>query len=108
MFSWDWKGNTGTDHKAIGLGGSFIYKTAPFAGLSTTMGMYTSQNPSFMREDIADLSSLKAGKDTLSRSDSTLTGNYGMSLLGQAYLQYDISKTTIIAGRQMLETVYKI
>ena len=106
MFSWDWKGNTGTDHKAIGLGGSFIYKTAPFAGLSTTMGMYTSQNPSFMREDIADLSSLKAGKDTLSRSDSTLTGNYGMSLLGQAYLQYDISKTTIIAGRQMLETVY--
>ena len=105
-FFWDWTGDTTTDHKAMGIGASFIYKTAPLSGFSSTIGMYTSQNPSFFREDIDDLGTLKAGKDTLSRNDTTLSGNYGMSVIGQGYLQYNISKTTIKAGRQMFESVF--
>ena len=106
IFLWDWTGDTTTDHKAMGIGASFIYKTAPLSGLSATVGMYTSQNPSFFREDIEDLGTLKAGKDTLSRNNTTLTGNYGMSVLGQGYIQYDRAKTIIKAGRQMFESVY--
>ncbi len=106
MFMWDWKSDAKFDNKAMGIGGSFIYKTASLSGFSATAGLYTSQNPSWFREDIADLGSLKAGKDTLSRYDSTSTGNYGMTVLGQAYLQYDISKTTVIAGRQLFESVF--
>ncbi len=106
IFLWDWQGNTGTDNKALGVGASLIYKTAPLSGLSATLGMYTSQNPSFFREDIADLGNLKAGKDTLSRSDTTLTGNYGMSVVAQSYLQYNISKISIFAGRQLFESVF--
>jgi len=105
-FYWDWTGDTTTDHKAMGIGASFIYKTAPLSGFSATIGMYTSQNPSFFREDIDDLGTLKAGKDTLSRYNTTLTSNYGMSVIAQGYLQYDIKKSTIKAGRQMFESVF--
>ena len=106
MFMWDWGDKDGFDNRAMGVGGSFIYKTAPVSGLSSTAGLYTSQNPSFFREGISDLGSIKAGKDTLSRYDTTSTGNFGMTVLGQAFLQYDVSKTSIIAGRQMFESVF--
>jgi len=106
IFMWDWNDDSKFDNKAMGLGGSFVYKTAPYAGLSATAGLYTSQNPSFFREEVADLGSVKAGKDTLSRHATTTSGNYGMAVLGQAYLQYDLSKTSFKIGRQMLETVF--
>jgi len=109
-FMWDWdKDSSNTklqDNKALGLGGSFIYKTARFLGVSATAGLYTSQNPSFLREDIDDLSFLKAGKDTLSRYDSSNTNRYGMSVLGQAYIQYHKNNTSIKLGRQLFESVF--
>ncbi len=111
MFMWDWKNETFPDgklmdDKAMGIGGSFIYKTAPLSGISATAGLYTSQNPSWWREDSANVGYVKAGKDTFSRYDTYSTGNYGMSVLGQAYLQYDFSKTSLVAGRQMFESVF--
>ena len=106
IFMWDWGEDSKFDNKAMGIGGSFIYKTAPVSGLSATAGLYTSQNPSFFREDVSDLGSIKAGKDTLSRYDTTSTGNFGMTVLGQAYLQYDVSKTSFVGGRQMFESVF--
>ncbi len=106
MFLWNWNDDSKLDTKAMGIGGSFVYKTASFSGFSSTLGLYTSQNPSFFREDISDLGSLKAGKDTLSRYDATTTNHYGMSVLGQAYLQYDLSKTSFVLGRQLFESVF--
>jgi len=106
MFMWDWNEDSKFDNKAMGIGGSFVYKSAPFSGLSATAGLYTSQNPSWFREDLADLGSLKAGKDTMSRSDSTNTLNYGMSVLGQAYIQANLAKTSLKVGRQMFESVF--
>lgn len=106
-FKWDWSEDAaGTDNEALGLGGSFVYRSAKFNGLSTTMGLYTSQNPSFYRMDVDEVGSVKAGKDTFSRYNTDATGNFGMSVLGQAYLKYDISETSIIAGRQLFESVF--
>jgi len=106
MFMWNWSDDSKFDNKAMGLGGSFIYKTAPFSGFSTTAGLYTSQNPSLLRVDSTEVGSVKAGKDTFSRYDVTSTGNFGMTVLGQAYLQYDVSKTSFIFGRQLFESVF--
>ena len=105
-FMWDWNADSKFDNKAMGIGGSLVYKTAPLAGFSTTLGFYTSQNPSFFREDAADVGSVKAGKDTFSRNKTKQTGNFGMSVLGQSYLQYDVSKTSFKLGRQLFETVF--
>ena len=110
MFIWDWKhdnypGGILMDDKAMGIGGSFVYKTAPFAGFSATAGLYTSQNPTWFREDSADVGYVKAGKDTFSRADA-YDGNFGMTVLAQSYIQYDYSKTTFIYGRQLFESVF--
>lgn len=111
-FLWDWKdedyqtGGKKMDNKANGYGGSLIYKSAPLYGVSGTLGLYTSQNAPWWREDVADVGYVKAGKDTFSRRDTKLTGNWGMTVVGQAFLQYDFAKTSVVAGRQMFETVF--
>ena len=107
FFKWDWKDEAaGLDNKANGLGGSLVYKTAPLKGFSSTVGLYTSQNADFWRDDKADVGKTKAGKDTFSRYNVKTSGDYGLTVLGQAYLQYDISETSLIGGRQIFETVY--
>jgi hypothetical protein len=109
FFYWDWDneydGKT-KDNKNNGIGGSLIYKTAPLKGVSATVGMYTSQNLDFFRMDKEDIKYAKSGKDTFSRYNVATGGSYGMTVLAQAYLQYDISKTSVVAGRQMFETVF--
>lgn len=112
FFKWDWDTETGSnkDNKANGIGGSLVYKTAPLEGFSSTVGLYTSQSADFWRDDKADVGSTKAGKDTFSRNNikngGGFDGHYGLTVLGQAYLQYDISKTSIIGGRQIFESVF--
>ncbi len=107
-FNWDYKAEdtaTNKDHSSLGLGGSMIYKTAPLAGLSATAGLYYSDSPfEGIREDNADAGIVKAGKDAFSRYDVQQTGNWSMASLAQAYLQYDISKTTFKGGRQIFES----
>ncbi len=109
-YDYDHEDATHIDNRAMGIGGSLVYKTAAWAGVSATVGLYTSQNPEFFREDKIDVGLVKSGKDTFSRNDikngGTYDGHYGMTVLGQAYLQYDISKTTVVAGRQLFESVF--
>ena len=108
-FYWDWKNEYPAqtkDNKAMGVGGSFIYKSAKLSGLSTTLGLYTSQNPDFFRMDKEDVKYVKSGKDTFSRYKVSTQGHFGMTVLGQAYLQYDASKTSIKGGRQIFESVF--
>jgi hypothetical protein len=112
IFYWDWKnedyqtGGKQKDNKNMGIGASLIYKSAPYKGVSGTVGMYTSQNPGFFRMDEQDVKYSKSGKDTFSRYKVANGLGYGMTVLGQAYLQYDIAKTSVKAGRQMFETVF--
>jgi hypothetical protein len=109
-FNWDWKNDdtaeTGNkDNRALGLGGSLIYKTASMYGLSAGAGLYYTDNP-FPGERMseANIGYLKAGKDTLSRYNVSTLGNYGFATLAQAYLKYDFSKTSFVAGRQIFES----
>jgi len=111
MFYWDWdnESSKAQDNRNMGIGASLVYKSAPYKGFSGTVGLYTSQNPGF-RMDKDRVGFAKAGKDTFSRNQvkngGSFTGAYGMTVLGQAYLQYDFKKTTFKLGRQMLETVF--
>jgi len=110
IFYYDWenedKAGNVKDNAVMGYGGSVIYKTAPFYGVSTTLGVYTSQNPAWFRPDAADVAYYKSGKDTFSRYDVAKKGDFGMTVLGQAYLQYNISKTSFYGGRQLFESIY--
>ncbi|MEA3372270.1 MAG: OprD family outer membrane porin [Campylobacterota bacterium] len=112
-FYWDWSEEIDgkqKDNRAMGIGGSLIYKTAPLNGLSAAAGLYTTQNPDFFREDKENVGYVKAGKDSFERNNikngGGYDGHFGMSVLGQAYLQYDISQTTFIGGRQLFESLY--
>jgi hypothetical protein len=107
-FVWDWDSEkAGEDNKAMGIGGSLIFKTAPLNGVSGTIGLYTSQNPEFFRQDKDEVGKVKAGKDTFIRNDvANGDGHYGMSVLGQAFIQYNQNKTDIKVGRQMFHSVF--
>lgn len=107
-FYWDWDKNSAKlmDNKALGLGASLIYKTAKYKGLSGTLALYTSQNPSFFREEQEDVALVKAGKDTFSRYNTDATGRFGITTFAQAYLQYENNKISYILGRQLFESVF--
>jgi hypothetical protein len=112
-FYWDWKkedyqtpNGKLKDNKGMGIGGSFLYKTASLYGLSATAGIYTSQNPDFYRMDSDDVEYAKAVKDTFSRYKVSQGLGYGMSVLAQAYVAYNTQHTSIVAGRQLVESVY--
>lgn len=108
LFIYDWKAPNNTlnaDNKAFGLGGSLIYKTAPLLGVSATAGLYYSSSPfSSLREENSDVGFVKSGKDTFSRYDVSTNGDWHMAVLAQAYLQYDLLKTSFKFGRQLFES----
>ncbi|BDY12611.1 OprD family outer membrane porin [Hydrogenimonas cancrithermarum] len=103
-FRWDWKEETSRnqDNWAAGFGGSLLYKSAEYRGFSGMAGLYTSQSPWHM--DSEDVKYIKAGKDTTSRYNVKTTGDWGMTVLAQAYLQYRFSKTKVRVGRQIFES----
>lgn len=111
-FKYDFKDEEkagGTNHTALGLGGSLIYKTAVLNGFSFTTGMYTSQNPfDGMNMEKEDVGSVKAGKGTFDRNKIKNSGGYdgewGMTSLAQNYIQYHFAKSDIKAGRQIFES----
>ena len=106
-FKWDWKNETAKtqDNKAFGLGGSMLYKTAPFMGLSAMAGLYYTSSPfPSLREDAADVGFLKAGKDTISRDQVINGGSWSYAVLAQANIEYKYSKTKFKAGRQIFES----
>lgn len=107
-FYWDWDSEAldPEDNKAMGMGGSLIYKSAVLNGFSFTMGYYGSLNPSFFNEEESDVGIVKSGKDTFSRYKVLKTGDYGMHVLGEAYLEYNNGTVDVIAGRQLYESVF--
>jgi hypothetical protein len=100
-FYWDYDEIMLHDPTGFGFGGSLIYKTAPYAGFSLTAGLYTSQNLGLL--DMDDALFGRSGKDTFSRYDAVGDGDWGMSVLSQAYIQYHVRETDIKAGRQVFE-----
>ena len=109
-FYWDWadenEAKKRKTNKAWGLGGSLIYKSAVYNGVSFTLGYYGSINPSFFREDESDVGFVKAGKDTFSRYKVKKGGGFGIHTLAQGFLEYNNGTIDIRLGRQLFESVF--
>jgi hypothetical protein len=101
-FYWDFEDSDQYDPTGFAVGGSVIYKTAPLHGLSATAGFYTAQNLGLLDKDDALYG--RSGKDTFSRYDVLKDGDWGMTVLAQAYFQYHLQKTDIKIGRQIVES----
>ncbi len=101
-FYWEYEEGQLHDPTGFGVGGSLLYKTAPFYGVSATAGLYTSQNLGLLEKDDALYG--RSGKDTFSRYDRLQDGDWGMTVLAQAYLQLNCYKTDIKIGRQIFES----
>jgi hypothetical protein len=105
-FKWDWGQETAgktKNHWAVGIGGGMIFKSAYLYGFGMTAGLYTSQNPWHMTGD--DYKYAKAGKDTFSRYEVALGGDYAMNVLAEAYLEYRFFKSSVRVGRQVFESL---
>ncbi len=113
-FMWDWdkiddsSATTGNKvdpaSRVAAIGGSVVFKTDKYAGVSLGLGAYTSQ-------PISDLyvngTKTKSGGD-LDLKSGTLCGGSceakPINVFTQSYVQYDRSKTTAILGRQLMQT----
>lgn len=93
------------DNYAQGIGGSLIFRSAPLHGCSFTAGVYTSHSP-LIQMDREDIGLLKSGKDVLARRSVKLDDNYNLTVLGQAFLEYENETIDLIAGRQLYESLY--
>lgn len=101
---WDRNGDVnGIDGQGAAVGGSLVYKTAPLHGLSAGVGFYTTQNPGITEKHLNAKNT--TSNDLFSRNGS---GDFskGYSVLAQSYLQYDISKTSVKAGRYLLSNPF--
>lgn len=92
------------DSAGLAVGGSLIYKTAPLMGVSAGVGMYTTQNPFGLTDDKSTTANYVSNKDLFWDSPSNNPYHYGKgyAVLAQAYLQYNMAKTDIKAGRMLL------
>ncbi len=102
-YQWDKEiDNKKKNHQTLGVGGSFIYKSAYLNGFGFTAGLYTTQNPWHMDESATKY--YKAGKGVLSRYDVMSDGDYGITSLAQAYLDYKSKFASFHVGRQIFES----
>ena len=107
-FAYDHQNTSHPSQIVSGFGASVVYKSARLSGFSFDLGLYGSY--SFIQNqdgDIAyDISYIKPGKDTLSRHAFVNDDDRHMSVIGQANINYRLSKTDFRAGRQLVETFY--
>jgi len=114
-FFYDWENtvrdpNTGErqnqDHNILGLGGSLLYKTAPYAGFSATAGLYYTSAGTNLDNQPSDVGLLKSGKDVISR-DSAINGKgKSYAVLAQSYLQYEREDFKARAGREIFNSFF--
>lgn len=95
------------DSEGMAIGGSLIYKTAPFRGFSVGAGIYTTRGLSGMSDDnngiYAGYAKNTTASDLFARGPGAATEyGQGYNVLAQAYLQYDIAKTSLKAGRLLM------
>jgi len=105
-FVWRWADEIDQitkSHWTVGLGGSFIYKTAWLNGFGLTAGVYTSQSPWHMSG--VDYRYARAGKDVFSRYGIATGHGYDMTVLAQGYVAYRFKNSTVRAGRQLFESL---
>ena len=94
------------NHNILGLGGSLIYKTAPYAGFSVTAGLYYTSTGTGLDDQPCDVGALRGGKDLISRYNSVAGQGSSYAVLGQSYLQYEHERTKIRVGRQIVNSFF--
>jgi len=103
----DWGTKPNGDSQGFAVGGSLIYKTAPFYGFSAGAGFYTTHGMGFWTKDnngvVAGYPKNTTASDLFARGPGAATDfGSGYSVLVQSYLQYEIEKTKIIGGRFLM------
>lgn len=124
-FLTDWGVINGTDKDDNGrgwaVGGSLFYKSSTFYGLSIGAELYTTQNPLSITQENDGINMTSSSKFNSTTSndlflreakssayssggnpDQLVPYGKGHSVLGQAYLQYDIMNSKIKAGRFLM------
>ncbi|MDH4944398.1 OprD family outer membrane porin [Sulfurimonas sp. C5] len=96
--------STSNTHFISGLGASLVYKSADYNGFDFTIAGYGAR--AFFSETQDNVNTIKAGKDLFSRFNYVNTGSKSLYTFAQANIAYKISKTKLIAGRQLVETFY--
>lgn len=91
-------------HFISGIGASLVYKSADYNGFDFTIGGYGAR--AFFNETADTVSTIKAGKDLLSRFNYVNTGSKSLYTFAQANIGYNVSKTKFTVGRQLVETFY--
>jgi len=98
------------DYFGSAIGGKLKYETASLHGLKAGAAIYHSE---FINRNISTLST-QSGTGTPAKNsryvaglvDSTDLNNRDVTLLGEAYLEYQISKTKATVGRMRLNTPF--
>ncbi len=97
---------TKEDHNILGIGGSLMYKTAPYAGLSATVGVNYTSAGSGIDNQSSDPAFLRAGKDVISRYNSVNGKGSSFAVLSQSYLQYEHKRFKARAGREIFNSFF--
>lgn len=101
-FLTDWDDNSATgkngdDASGFAIGGSILYKTAPYYGFTLGSGLYTTQN-AFNITDPEDGVTATTSKDLFLRDAGSKYGE-GFTTLAQLYMGYDFARTKTKTGR---------
>ena len=99
------------DSHGAAIGGSLIYTTAPLYGLSAGAGFYTTHSLGILTNTDNGTTTGNAKNTTTSdlfaRGPGAATDfGSGYSILGQAYLQYDIVKMSLKGGRFLMSNPF--
>ena len=106
FYQWENETDNNQNHNILGVGGSLLYKTAPYAGFSATAGMYYTSAGTNLDNQPSDLSLLRAGKDTISRYNAVNSNGKSFAVVGQAYLQYEHSEFKARLGREIFNSFF--
>ena len=105
IYNWEQESTNQKNYIVSALGGSVVYKSANFKGLSFGGALYYSR--AFFDNTSYPVQTLSKAKDLLSKFDYTNTGSKNMAVLGEAYIAYDaLESTNITLGRQLVEGFY--
>ncbi len=96
-FYTDWEDASKDSANGKAMGGSILYKTAPYYGFTIGAGLYTTQN-AFDITDPEDGVTATTSKDLFLRDSGSVYGE-GFTVLAQSYLGYDFARTKTKVGR---------
>ena len=107
FYEWedDIEGKT-QSHNILGVGGSLIYKTAPYAGFSATAGLYYTSAGTKLDDQPSDVGLIKSGKDVMSRNNAINGDGNSFAVLAQSYIQYEHDKFKARFGREIFNSFF--